>query len=181
MNPLLEALLMAGGIFAAMMLTQYGRRKFGPTSLARPLLITAALGGTYLTTMPFSGVGNLLTYLAGLAVGVGFGIAAAASTKVDRDPATGAIYTVCGRGFLMVWLVAMCLRLAFVWAVTDLPAVREHFGMFLVNAGISVDAIAPFFIIWAIAMVLTRVSSVVLRSRALQNQQPTGTRELTVV
>lgn len=70
--------------------------------------------------------------------------------------------TTCGVGF-----VAVLARLAFVWAVENVGTIHDHFGLFMMNHQIEETAIAPFFVIWALTMVVARIIAIQLRASRL--------------
>ena len=47
---------------------------------------------------------------------------------------TGKLYTRCDAGFVVAWLVAVLLRVGFVWGADDVPGFREQIGTFM-NGG----------------------------------------------
>lgn len=167
MSELAQAALISGSIFLVMMVMQFGRRSYTKAALLRPLIMVGVFGVIYLKDAPLQNTAEILTYVAALALGLAFGLAAAAVTKVDRDPNTGKAFTISRWGFVAIWGAAMLARLAFVWAVTDLPWARDHFGEFMITHQISFDAIAPFFVLWALTMVIARVVVLQVRIRRL--------------
>jgi hypothetical protein len=172
MSALAEAALISGGIFVVVMLTQFGRRAYTTTALLRPLIMVGVFGVLYLKDAPLTNTAEMWVYAAGLALGVAFGLGAAAVTTLDRDRHTGKTYTTSRWGFVTIWAVAVVLRLAFVWAVTDLAWAGHHFAEFMITNRISVDAVAPFFVLWALTMVITRIVALQIRSHRL----PSNTR-----
>lgn len=79
--------------------------------------------------------------------------------------------TRCGVAFLGVWALAMVMRVAFVWAVTDVDPFRTWVGQQMASLNLTPAVIAPFFVIWALVMVGGRVAALIVlspRARALQ-------------
>jgi hypothetical protein len=169
MSDLGQAALISGAIFAVVMTSQYGRRAFTARSLIRPVAMIAAFGYFYLKGMPFGSHGDLAAYGVAVVLGLLFGAAATVATRVERD-ADGTIKTVCGPAFAGIWLLAVVLRLGFIWTVDNVEVAREHFGTFMFAHQISLDAIAPFFVIWALTMVISRVAVLAGRASALRNE-----------
>lgn len=172
MSDFMQALLIGGGIFVAMLFTGLGRRALTTGAVVRPLVIVGIFAVTYLTSAPLSTGGEWGLYAAGVGLGLVFGGLAAYFTKVERDAETGKVMTVAGAGFATIWFIAMAARLVFVWAVTDIPAFRDQVGIFMMNHQIVASAIAPFFVIWALTMVVAKVASVQVRARRLPAASP---------
>jgi membrane protein CcdC involved in cytochrome C biogenesis len=172
MSELAQAALISGSIFLVVMLTQFGRRAYTKAALLRPLIMVGAFGVIYLKDAPLANAAEIWVYAAGLALGLVFGLSAAAVTALDRDPGTGKTYTTSRWGFLTIWGLAVLIRLAFVWAVTDVPWVGHQFGEFMISNQISAEAVAPFFVLWALTMVIARVIALQIRTRCL----PSGAR-----
>jgi hypothetical protein len=63
--------------------------------------------------------------------------------------------------------VALVARLAFIWAVDNVGAVREQVGTFMLSHQIETSAIAPFFVICALTMVVGRIVAIQIRARKL--------------
>lgn len=61
---------------------------------------------------------------------------------------------VCGVGFVATWLVALAARLSFIWAVTNVGWVHDEVGTYVFAHSIEVSASAPFFVLWALTMVV---------------------------
>ncbi len=169
MSDLTQAVEISGGIFALMMATQYGTRHFGWHKIALPILAVSGFGYSYLKDAP-TDHNSVLLYLVGAVIGIVFGALAYASTAMWSDRTTGQIMTRCGGAFVAVWLVAMVARIGFVWAVSDIPTFQNWVGEHMMSMHLTAEAIAPFFVIWALTMVAVRVVGLVSRSRALRTQ-----------
>lgn len=167
MSDFMQALLIGGSIFVAMLFTGLGRRALTTRTVVRPLVIVGVFAVIYLKSAPLATGGEWGLYAVGVALGLVFGGLAAYFTKVERDAETGTVMTVAGAGFATTWFVAMAARLVFVWAVTDIPAFREQVGLFMMSHQIQESAIAPFFVIWALTMVVARVGAIQVRARRL--------------
>ena len=176
MSELATSLLISGGIFVVMMLTQYGRRNYEVRRLAIPLVSVAAFGFSYLKDMPAGN--NIWLYAIALAVGIGFGVLTTITTKVARNAQTGKIQTITALPFAIAWFVAVALRVGFVIAVNSSNSFMYQVGKFFYLHNLSTDAIAPFFVIMALSTVLYRVGAVYLKVRSVQ-QAPAVDRELT--
>lgn len=166
MTDMEQALTISGGIFGAMMLTQYGRRKYDWHKVLMPIITVQVIGYFYLKGMPTQ-TADLVVYLVGAAVGLACGVVATVVTGVERDPVSGRVHTRCGVGFVAIWSAVVALRVAFIYLVEHNDWFRRHLGTFMAEHHIVTDAIAPFFVIMALAMVLARVLLLLARVRAL--------------
>jgi hypothetical protein len=166
MTDMEQALTISGGIFAVMMLTQYGRRKYDLHKVLMPIGTVSAVGYFYLKGMPTQHV-DIVVYLVGAAIGLACGVVATFTTGVERDPASGQVHTRCGAGFVAIWTAVVALRVAFIYLAEHNTWFRDHLGTFMAEHQIVQDAIAPFFVIMALAMVLTRVFLLLARVRLL--------------
>lgn len=167
MSDFTQALLISGGIFALVMARGYGRRVFDRRTLLLPVVAVAVFGVIYLKDAPISNGRDWLVYAAAIAVGLAFGVLAAVVTRLGRDDRTGRVLTVTGPAFVAVWLVAVVARLGFVWAITNNPTARNHFGEFMMDHHLDFATIAPFFLLWALTMVISRIVLLKIRERRL--------------
>ncbi|MFC6706905.1 hypothetical protein [Flexivirga alba] len=176
MSDFQQALLISGGIAFFVLLTQYGRRAFTAHSMIRPLLTIVGVAFFYLRGMP-TDLSELWLYAAGLGLGLVCGAVATVFTGIERDAKTGKVMTVCGVGFAATWLVVVAARLAFVWEADHNGTFRQHLGTFMMNHQLHEASIAPFFVIWALAMVLSRIAANAVRAGRL----PQARQQLTQV
>ena len=165
MSALAQAALISGGIFVVIMARGYGRRAFDRGAVLLPLLSIVGFGYAYLHNAPV-GTHELAAYAVAVALGLAFGGAATLVTRMERGP-DGRAYTVTGPAFAGIWAAAVVLRLAFIWAVTNWAWAQDRFGEFMITHRISFDAIAPFFLLWALTMVVSRVVALKVREGAL--------------
>ncbi|MET7681189.1 hypothetical protein [Streptomyces sp. NPDC005423] len=166
MTDMEQALTISGGIFAMMMLTQYGRRKYDWHKVLMPLVTVSAVGYSYLGAIPGQ-TADLVVYLVGGAVGLACGVVAALTTGVERDQLSGRVHTRCGAGFVAIWSAVVALRIAFIYLAEHNDWFRRHLGTFMLEHHIATDAVAPFFVIMALVMVLARVFLLLARVRTL--------------
>ncbi|MGJ0118563.1 hypothetical protein ACQ7HM_05080 [Williamsia sp. MIQD14] len=174
MSDLSQAVEISGGIFALMMATQYGTSHFGLHKIAMPVLAVGGFGYAYLKDAP-TDHNSIVLYLIGAAIGALFALPAYASTAMWADRSTGKVMTRCGIAFLGVWLVAMAARIGFVWAVSDVASFRTWVGEHMMTLHLTGDAIAPFFVIWALVMVVGRVVALSARAARLRSEFRTST------
>ncbi|RNI22800.1 hypothetical protein [Flexivirga caeni] len=178
MSDFQQALLISGGIAAVVLATQYGRRALSTHAILRPLGMIAGVAFFYLRGIP-TDRSELWLYAAGLGLGLLCGAVATVFTRVERDAATGKAMTVCGAGFVATWLVVVGARLLFVWEADHNAAFRMHLGQFMMNHQLHESSIAPFFVLWALTMVVSRIAANLLRAVRLPQVQPA--RELVAV
>ena len=165
MSPLQQSILISGSIFALVMLTQYGRRAYNLHSLIRPLLMSAGFGYFYVKGAPTS-TADIVVYAVGAGIGVALGVVSYLLTRVEREP-SGVVKTVTGYGFVGVWLLAVAVRITFIALAEHNATFRLHLGTFMAGHGIVEAAIAPFFVLMALAMVLSRVGLVAAKAEHL--------------
>jgi hypothetical protein len=163
MSTFQTALVISGSIFAVMMLSQLGRRAYTLHKVLLPVVSVLGFGYAYLRDVPTSG-NSVWLYVAGIAVGAGFGVAATLATGLERDQTTGNLYTRTGAAFVITWLLAMGLRIAFVWGVDESAGFRRQVGMFMLDHHLVEGAIAPFFVLMALTTVIVRVAALKVRS-----------------
>jgi membrane protein CcdC involved in cytochrome C biogenesis len=167
MSDLAQAALIGGGIFVVVMLSQLGRRQHSLKGLVRPLVTVAAFGFFYLRDAPTATHGEWSLYAIGVALGLVFGAIAVATTRMELDTSTGKVMTTCGAGFVATWLVALAARLVFIWSATNVPAVHDRVGELMLSHQVEVSALPPFFVLWALTMVVSRVAVVQVRAHRL--------------
>lgn len=169
MSDLSQAVEISGGIFALMMATQYGTRHFGLHKIAMPVLAVAGFGYAYLKDAP-TDHNSIVLYLVSAGIGAVFGLLAYFATAMWADRSSGTIMTRCTTTFVSVWLVAMAARIGFVWAVSDNASFRTWVGEHMMSLHLTSDAIAPFFVIWALVMVVGRVIALSTRAARLRSE-----------
>ena len=166
MSDFVLSLVISGSIFALMMGTQFGRREYSVRRVLLPLAAIAYFGYTYLRDLPTSG-NAIWLYAAGVLIGLLFGAWATVTTGVEKDASTGRLYTRTGAGFVVAWLVAMGVRVAFVYAVENVSSFRDHVGTFMVDHQLVEGAIAPFFVLMALTTVVSRIVAIRIRTSML--------------
>ncbi|RIJ71275.1 hypothetical protein D1871_14735 [Nakamurella silvestris] len=166
MSEFMTTLAISLSILAMMVLTQFGRREYTARAAVRPLVVVLVLGYIYLKDAPISGP-EVLLYAAGIGIGLVFAVLATISTRLELDPESGRRYTLCGAGFVATWLVAVAVRIAFVWSVDNLEGFRNAVGTFMYQHQLAEGSIAPFFVLMALATVLGRTVAVRMRVNAL--------------
>lgn len=163
-----QAVLISAAILGYVLLTNYGRRRFTWHKWAPLLLAIPAVGAAYLQSAPATAA-DLFIYACAVVIGGAFGLAATATTGVDRDPATGRLYTRCGLAFAVTWVIALGSRVALVWALQNDPGFRRAAGRFMAAHTITTDVIAPTFVLLALAMFTVRTLTLLLRARRVSS------------
>lgn len=163
MSDLTQAVVMSGGFFALMLVTQFGTRTLSTHRILASVGIVVGVGFSYLDAAP-TDAHSLAAYAVAVGVGLVFAGLATATTRSWIDAATGKRMTRCGTAFLAVWATAMLLRVVFVWAVSDDASFRTWVGEQMASLHLTPAVIAPFFVLWALTMVAGRVTALVVRT-----------------
>ena len=162
-----QAIFTSAAILAYVLLTQYGRRRLSWRMWLPAIIGVPIAAVVYLSRAP-SYRYDVYLYLAAVAVGCGFGaLASTITTTVERDPGTGRLYTRCGLGFAATWAVAMGIRVAFIWALRDVPWFARTAGPFLHDHQIGHSAIAAAFVLMAVTMYGLRSAVIAVRAQQL--------------
>lgn len=166
MSEFMSALVISGSVFAVMMVSQLGRREYSWHKIAVPLLSVGAFGWVYLRHLPTAGNAVWL-YLVGMIIGGVFAVLTTWSTTVEKDPETKRLFTNTGGAFVLAWLVAVALRIGFVWGVDNVPSFRDQVGIFMMNHQLVQPSVAPFFVLMALTTVLGRVVALKIRANRM--------------
>lgn len=161
-----QAILTSSAILAYVLLTQYGRRGFSWRTWLPAVIGIPIAAAVYLSRAPAHRY-DVYLYLVAAAVGCGFGALATATTGVERDPGAGRLYTRCGPAFAAAWALAMGTRVAFIWALQDVPWFAHTAGPFLRDHQIERSAIAAAFVLMAVTMYGLRFAVIAVRARQL--------------
>ena len=166
MSDFMNALVISGSIFVVMMASQLGRREYSWHKIALPMLSVAAFGWRYLRHLPTAGNAVWL-YVAGIAIGAVFAVLTTITTTVEKDVDSGRMFTRTGAAFVIAWLVALALRIGFVWGVDNVSSFRQEVGVFMMNHQLVQESIAPFFVMMALTTVAGRVVAVKIRANRI--------------
>jgi drug/metabolite transporter (DMT)-like permease len=168
-----QAILTSSAILAYVLLTQYERRRFSWPRWLPAIIAIPVAAAVYLSRAPAHRY-DIYLYLVGAAAGCGFGALAAATTRVEQDPGAGRLYTRCGPAFAATWATAMGTRVAFIWALQDVPWFAHTAGPFLRDHQIGRSAIAAAFVLMAVTMYGLRFAVIAVRARQLPSPGHTG-------
>ncbi len=161
-----KAIIISSAILAYVLLTQYGRRRFSwPRSLPAIIGIPVA-AAVYLSRAPADRY-DVYLYRMAAAAGCGFGLLAAVTTGVERDPGASRLYTRSGPAFAATWATAMATRVAVIWALQDVPSFAHTAGPFIRDHQIGRNAIAAAFVLMAVIMYGLRFAMIAVRARQL--------------
>jgi hypothetical protein len=159
-----QAILTSSAILAYVLLTHYGRHRFSWRAWLPAIIATPIAAAVYLSRAPAHRY-EVYLYLVAAAAGCGFGALATATTGVERDLGAGRLYTRCGPAFAATWALAMGTRVAFIWALQDVPWFAHTAGPFLRDHQIGRSAIAAAFVLMAVTMYGLRFAVIAVRAR----------------
>ncbi len=163
-----------------------GRRKIGWFRLLRPLIATAVIVPSYLTSLPTTGndvalqvagagVGVLLGLASHLFVSVGFGPPRGkkGKLKLERKGRSGRPFSRAGFGYAAYWAVIFAARLVFIYGADHwFPA---SLGQFLATHQLSAAGFTNALVFMAIAMAVARSALLAARGRAAARRAAVGT------
>ncbi|MFJ6619298.1 hypothetical protein ACIQOW_17160 [Kitasatospora sp. NPDC091335] len=157
-----DALFLSGILITIVLFTQVGRHRFGLIKLLMPLGLVAWFAYDMLHNMKAT-TPNMTSAGVGIAIGVAIGIGLLYTMRIEHDPASGKTYTRAGIAYLAIWLVVLAGRLGFIWTLENNESFRADFGKWTVEQQIDPDGVAAFFVLMAMAMVLSRTLGVAIR------------------
>jgi hypothetical protein len=153
-------------LLIAVVFTQLGRRVVTRRRFTIPLIIVAVAGFEYLRGVPTGG-GDVPFYFIGAAAGALFALAASFFVNVQRDEA-GQIIAETGVMYALVWLVVIGGRIAFAETATH-TSFGQIVGTFSRSEMITGSrAWRAMFVLMALAMVLTRLAVLAVRTTQLR-------------
>jgi hypothetical protein len=151
-------------ILAAVLMTDTGVRRFTVRRVVRPLLVTAIIVPFFLQGPAAGGAGLALEFT-GAAAGIVLGLIASRLMDVARDAHIGAVLTIAGAPYVYFWTALVGARLALAYGMENVfPGAVGHW---LAVNQISVAALTDTFIVFSIAVVLTRAAVVIVRAQRL--------------
>ncbi|MFD8708569.1 hypothetical protein ACFV1W_39320 [Kitasatospora sp. NPDC059648] len=157
-----DALFLSGILITIVLFTQVGRHRFGIFKLLMPLGLVAWFAYDMLHNLKATAP-NLTSAGVGIAIGVAVGTGLLYTMRIDHDPKSGKTYTKAGIAYLSIWLLVLAGRLGFIWTLENNDSFRADFGKWTVEQQIDPDGVAAFFVLMAMAMVLTRTVGVAVR------------------
>ena len=168
-----QAILTSSIILAYVLITQYGRRRLSWDRWLPAVIGIPVAAVVYLSHAPAHRY-DIYAYLAAAAAGCLCGAIAAAVTSVERDQRIGRLYTRSGPAFAAIWVIALGSRVAFIWALQDVPWFARTTGTFMRDHQIGRGAIAAAFVLMAIAMYGVRFAVIAVRARQTSHADAGG-------
>jgi hypothetical protein len=148
-------------LFVFILATQLGRRTPTLDRLLLPVLIVGAVGFRYLISLPSGSVSHLLV-LAGLGLGVAFGLASIALVRVEKDPGTGRAVTTAGWPYAAVWTVALVARMLFAYGSTHW--FQSALAQFSIANHVAAATYGSAFVLMVLTMIVIRTAAVIVRA-----------------
>jgi hypothetical protein len=164
-SQLTEAMIVNGVVLATVLASDLGpARKIGRMRLLRPVIAAAVIIPLFVSH-PVTGGNGLLVELAGVAAGLLGGLAAAALTRVYRNPRTGAPASSAGWPYAAFWTLVVGARAvlsygAAHWFTTSIVT-------WCIASQVSQAAITDGLIFMAITMIIVRTAGLRLRAARL--------------
>ena len=156
------------GVLAAVLQADLGYRKITARRLLRPVIIAAVVAAFWVKGA--SGSGNALWLeLAAVGAGILLGLVASALMRVSVNPDGGA-YSRAGVPYAVLWVVVVGARLWFDYGSHH--EFSRQLGSWLFTERVTGDVLVDSLIFMAIAMLLTRTASLLVRSRMLRGHLP---------
>ena len=153
-------------VLAAVLEADLGYRKITTRRLLRPVIIAAVVTAFYLRGV--SGSGNSLWLeLAAVGAGILLGLVASALMRVSVNP-DGSAYSRAGIPYAVLWVVVVGARLWFAYGSNH--EFSRQLGSWLRTEHVTGDVLVDSLIFLAIAMLLTRTASLLVRSRMLRGR-----------
>lgn len=165
---LVQALLINAVVLAVVLESDLGpHRKITRFRLLRPLVTSLLIVPFFIKGAAAAGTGLALE--AGLtAAGLLAGLLATAQMGVYLSPQTARPVTRAGLAYALVWAAVMVARTGFSYGSAHWFA--APLGRWMTGHHVTSDALTDAIIFMALAMVLTRVAAMAIRSRAVTRQ-----------
>ena len=161
------------GLLALVLATNLGTRPLTRRRSTLPLLIVAVFGYGFLHDLPVAGNDAQLE-LAGVTLGVLFGVAAALTVRVERRQ-DGRPVSVAGAAFAAIWGFVIGGRMLFAYGADHWFG--HAIGMFSYEHRITgADAWTAAFVLMALAMVVTRVVVTAAQAARVSGDAPAYSR-----
>jgi len=164
-SQLTEAMIVNGVVLATVLASDLGpARTIGRMRLLRPVIAAAVIIPLFIQSPATHGSG-LAVEIAGTAAGVLAGLAAAALTRVYRNPATGRPASRAGWPYAAFWTIIIGARAAFSWGAAHW--FTSSIVSWCITNQVSEAAITDGLIFMAITMVLIRTAGLGVRASRL--------------
>ena len=160
-SQLTEAMIVNGVVLATVLASDLGpARKIGRMRLLRPVIAAAVIIPLFIAAPATRGAG-LAVEAAGVAAGLLGGLAAAALTRVYRNPATGAPASGAGWAYAAFWTLVVGARAAFSYGAAHW--FTGSIVSWAVASQVSQAAITDGLIFMAVAMIIVRTAGLAAR------------------
>jgi len=164
-SQLTEAMIVNGVVLATVLASDLGpARKIGRMRLLRPVIAAAVIIPLFIAAPATRGAG-LAVEAAGVAAGLLGGLAAAALTRVYRNPATGAPASGAGWAYAAFWTLVVGARAAFSYGAAHW--FTGSIVSWAVASQVSQAAITDGLIFMAVAMIIVRTAGLAARAARL--------------
>ena len=161
-----QAILINAVVLGVVLESDLGRhRKVTRFRLLRPLVTSLLIIPFFIKGAATSGTGLILEVLLTLA-GIAIALLAMAMMRVYSSPRAMRPVTHAGLAYALVWAVIMAARTVFTYGSSHWFA--APLGHWMVSHQVTADALTDALIFMALAMVLTRVASMAIRSRQVR-------------
>jgi hypothetical protein len=165
---LLQALLINAAVLAVVLESDLGsHRKVTRFRLLRPLIASLLIVPFFIKDTAAGGTGLALEAVL-TAAGLLLGLLAASQMAVYLSLQTGRPVSRAGLAYALVWAVVMAARTAFSYGSAHWFA--APLGRWMADRLVTADALTDALIFMALAMVLTRVAAIAIRSRAVKRR-----------
>jgi hypothetical protein len=158
------------GLLIFILGTNLGTRPVTRRRLSLPILFAAVAGVLLLSNVPTGG-NDVALDLIGAGTGVALGVLAALLMPLNRR-GDGTVISKAGLPYALLWLLVIGGRVAFAESANGWAASGVR-GFSISNSITGADAWTAAFVIMALVMVVARVLTTLIRSRALPAIVPT--------
>lgn len=149
-------------LLAIVLESDLGRRRIGLFRLVRPLVGAVAVTPFFIAAPQTSGW-SLGLEVAGAAVGIALGLAAAALLPVRWDAGTGRAYSYAGVAYGLLWLAVSAARSRYAFAYGAHHLFTAPSRAFVAGNQVSAAGLTDALIVAFLAMYLTRAGSLLWR------------------
>jgi hypothetical protein len=163
-----QAILINAVVLGVVLESDLGQhRKVTRFRLLRPLVTSLIIIPFFIKGAATSGTGLLLEVVLTVA-GIAIALLAMAMMRVYTSPRAVRPVTHAGLAYALVWAVVMAARTVFTYGSSHWFA--APLGRWMISHHVTADALTDALIFMALAMVLTRVANMAIRSRIVRQR-----------